>query len=267
MAAAHRALAIARRGGVRTILNPAPAAAISDEMLALCDIVTPNETEAEGITGIAVTDIETARQAAAARWRVVRGLPSLPWVKTARFITITHRPCMWPRLMQALSWKRRAPAMPLTAVWPRRLPKARIRSLLCGLAVQRPPSRSPGREQLLRCRRELKSRHCWHAGNAHKGHVRPCTQRNAALPHEWGDGKRHDLARLGVHGLKPMGAARGMTAPNNATVRQRATRHHRRGSKAKQGRLHHGRPAGASSSFPNLGFITVIIAEDVAPSA
>ncbi len=66
MAAAHRALAIARRGGVRTILNPAPAAAISDEMLALCDIVTPNETEAEGITGIAVTDLETARQAAAA---------------------------------------------------------------------------------------------------------------------------------------------------------------------------------------------------------
>ena len=66
MAAAHHALTIARRSGVRTILNPAPAAAISDEMLALCDIVTPNETEAESITGNAVTDIKTAKQAAAA---------------------------------------------------------------------------------------------------------------------------------------------------------------------------------------------------------
>ena len=66
MAAAHHALTIARRSGVRTILNPAPAAAISDEMLALCDIVTPNETEAESITGNAVTDINTAKQAAAA---------------------------------------------------------------------------------------------------------------------------------------------------------------------------------------------------------
>lgn len=66
MAAAHRALEIARAGGARTILNPAPAAAIPDEMLALCDIVTPNESEAEGITGIAVTSVETATQAATA---------------------------------------------------------------------------------------------------------------------------------------------------------------------------------------------------------
>jgi ribokinase len=66
MAAAHRALQIARAGGARTILNPAPAAEIPDEMLALCDIITPNESEAEGITGIAVTGVETAKQAAEA---------------------------------------------------------------------------------------------------------------------------------------------------------------------------------------------------------
>lgn len=64
MAAAHRALEIARAGGARTILNPAPAAPLTDEILALCDIVTPNESEAEGITGMAVTSVETARQAA-----------------------------------------------------------------------------------------------------------------------------------------------------------------------------------------------------------
>jgi ribokinase len=64
--AAHRALEIARAGGARTILNPAPAAAIPPAMLALCDIVTPNETEAEGITGIAVDGPEAAARAAQA---------------------------------------------------------------------------------------------------------------------------------------------------------------------------------------------------------
>lgn len=66
MEAAHRALTIARAAGVRTILNPAPAAPISDAMLALCDIATPNESEAEGITGIAVTNLDSAKRAAAA---------------------------------------------------------------------------------------------------------------------------------------------------------------------------------------------------------
>lgn len=65
MAAAHRALEIARAGGARTILNPAPAAAIAPEMLALCDFVTPNESEAEGITGIAVATVADAERAAA----------------------------------------------------------------------------------------------------------------------------------------------------------------------------------------------------------
>ncbi len=64
MPAAHRALEIARAGGAKTILNPAPAAAIAPEMLALCDYVTPNETEAEGITGLPVTNVAEAKAAA-----------------------------------------------------------------------------------------------------------------------------------------------------------------------------------------------------------
>lgn len=64
MPAARRALEIARAGGARTILNPAPAAGIPPEMLALCDYVTPNESEAEGITGIAVTSVAEAERAA-----------------------------------------------------------------------------------------------------------------------------------------------------------------------------------------------------------
>lgn len=64
MDAAMRGLELARAGGAKTILNPAPAAAVPDAMLALCDYITPNETEAEGITGVVVTDTNSARQAA-----------------------------------------------------------------------------------------------------------------------------------------------------------------------------------------------------------
>lgn len=66
MPAALRALQIARGAGVRTVLNPAPAAPLGDEMLALCDFVTPNESEASALTGVEVTSVESAEAAARA---------------------------------------------------------------------------------------------------------------------------------------------------------------------------------------------------------
>ncbi|MEP0960770.1 MAG: ribokinase [Roseobacter sp.] len=63
MAAAMRGLEIARGAGVATVLNPAPAAELPDGMLALCDYVTPNETECEALTGIAVHTPEDAQRA------------------------------------------------------------------------------------------------------------------------------------------------------------------------------------------------------------
>ena len=47
-----------------TILNPAPAKEISDELLKYTDIIVPNETEAEVITGVKVLDLESAKRAA-----------------------------------------------------------------------------------------------------------------------------------------------------------------------------------------------------------
>ncbi len=64
--AARRALEIARAGGAITILNPAPAADLPEGMLALCDYVTPNESEAEALTGLAVTTPQEALAAAMA---------------------------------------------------------------------------------------------------------------------------------------------------------------------------------------------------------
>ena len=62
--AARAGLEMARAAGVRTILNPAPAAQLDDAFLALCDYVTPNETEAETLTGMAVTSLAEAEVAA-----------------------------------------------------------------------------------------------------------------------------------------------------------------------------------------------------------
>lgn len=56
---------IAKAHQVQVILNPAPAAALPDELLALVDIITPNETEAEALTGIPVADDDGAARAAA----------------------------------------------------------------------------------------------------------------------------------------------------------------------------------------------------------
>jgi ribokinase len=61
---ARRGLEIARAAGVLTILNPAPAAPLPDDLLALCDYLTPNETEAEALTGLPVTSIAEAEAAA-----------------------------------------------------------------------------------------------------------------------------------------------------------------------------------------------------------
>lgn len=53
VAVAQRALVLARRHGVRTLLNPAPAPAapIEPDLWELVDVVTPNETEAAALTG------------------------------------------------------------------------------------------------------------------------------------------------------------------------------------------------------------------------
>jgi ribokinase len=53
----------------RVILNPAPAAELPDAMLKKVHIITPNETEAEKLTGIAVQDEASAAEAA----RVLHG--------------------------------------------------------------------------------------------------------------------------------------------------------------------------------------------------
>jgi ribokinase len=58
-------LKLAKQYGVKTILNTAPAQPLSDELLRLVDIITPNESEARILTGLDPVSDEEVKRAAA----------------------------------------------------------------------------------------------------------------------------------------------------------------------------------------------------------
>jgi len=60
----HQAASMASDNGVKVILNPAPAQELSDDILGHISILTPNESEAELLTGIKVDSEEDAGKAA-----------------------------------------------------------------------------------------------------------------------------------------------------------------------------------------------------------
>lgn len=70
-----RAAMLAREHGARVILNPAPAQPLSDEILGNVSILTPNESEAELLTGIQVEGDAGAEEAA--RALVARGVETV----------------------------------------------------------------------------------------------------------------------------------------------------------------------------------------------
>ncbi len=58
------ALEMAKQAGVTTIFNPAPATKLDESVWTHCDYATPNESEAQILTGVEVKDLGSARQAA-----------------------------------------------------------------------------------------------------------------------------------------------------------------------------------------------------------
>src|SRR5690606_14305418 len=74
---AARAMALGRRHGATTILNPAPAQPLDDTLLAAVDVLTPNESELRILCGRAPDDptdsltLARALQARGARHVVV----------------------------------------------------------------------------------------------------------------------------------------------------------------------------------------------------
>ncbi|WP_308916562.1 ribokinase [Jannaschia sp. LMIT008] len=64
MAAAARAMALGRRHGARTILNPAPAAPVPADVLPNVDYMTPNESELRILLGLRPDDPRSSRELA-----------------------------------------------------------------------------------------------------------------------------------------------------------------------------------------------------------
>ncbi|OOF71119.1 ribokinase [Rodentibacter caecimuris] len=58
------AIKLAKGSGTKVVLNPAPASRLPDTLLSQVDIITPNESETEILTGVKVIDEQAAVQAA-----------------------------------------------------------------------------------------------------------------------------------------------------------------------------------------------------------
>lgn len=63
LGAVEKGLQLAKKHKVTTILNPAPAQPLSDDILNNVDIITPNETETHILTGINPTDENSMKEA------------------------------------------------------------------------------------------------------------------------------------------------------------------------------------------------------------
>lgn len=69
LSATQRAFEIARDSGVTTLLNPAPARRLPEELLALTDVLTPNGSELRALAGADAThDEDTAARMLLERW-------------------------------------------------------------------------------------------------------------------------------------------------------------------------------------------------------
>jgi ribokinase len=115
------AFRIARAVGARTILNPAPAKGLPDELLKLTDLCIPNESEALVLTQIDTATLEHA--AKAARALIDRGPGTV-------IVTLGDRGC----LLVIERESRRYPAWPTTAVDPTGAGDAFTGALAAGLA-------------------------------------------------------------------------------------------------------------------------------------
>ncbi len=80
------ALELARRQGLTTVLDPAPARELNPALLQRVDILTPNESEASFLTGQPVEDVESAEIAGKKLRELTQG---------DVIVTLGERGCVW----------------------------------------------------------------------------------------------------------------------------------------------------------------------------
>ena len=103
MPTVKEALRLAKAHGLRTILNPAPARRLPEEIVALVDILTPNEIEAGTLTGDMAEDLNEATRAASKLLESGAGHV---------IITLGERGACWVQRDRVQAF----PAFPVTAV-------------------------------------------------------------------------------------------------------------------------------------------------------
>lgn len=99
-------LKLAREAGDITILNPAPALPLPEEVYPLVDFITPNETESEFYTGILRSDMPIEEwKEKTAQWFMDKGVKNL-------CVTMGEKGAFYSNGTEAIS----VPAFPITAV-------------------------------------------------------------------------------------------------------------------------------------------------------
>ena len=126
------ALRFARARGIRTILNPAPAQPLDLEAAGYADYLTPNETEAEALAGVPVSNLDEAR--ACAQRLLERGLRRI-------VITLGANGC----LLAEPGVMRHVPPFPVTPVDTTGAGDAFTGSLACFLAEGYPEAEALSR--------------------------------------------------------------------------------------------------------------------------
>jgi ribokinase len=120
-----QALRLAKARGLVTVLNPAPAHPLPEEVLSLVDILTPNETEAGSLTGIDVGNVDEAARAAGKL--LESGVAQV-------IVTLGKDGCCWVRKDGAQSF----PSFPVVAVDSTAAGDAFNGALACTVAEGRP---------------------------------------------------------------------------------------------------------------------------------
>lgn len=92
----ERAITMAKRHGVKVLLNPAPARSLPDSLLSKVDIFTPNESECGIVTGIQAESVDSASMAV--KYLLGKGIPQVVITMGAKGVVynkgsnIIHKP-------------------------------------------------------------------------------------------------------------------------------------------------------------------------------
>ena len=106
---------LAKQYHTQVILNPAPARELPDELLGMIDMITPNETEAQRLTGIAVDNDADARAAQALH---DKGIATVIITLGSRGVWLSETATAnWCPASRCKRWIPSPPAIPLTVRW------------------------------------------------------------------------------------------------------------------------------------------------------